>query len=677
MPTDSETVNFAPEAPGGMRFIGNTELRARERAAMQERQHQQQPQIVNLARFVGDAYRENRQAREKAGVDAEMLAALHQRNSEYSQEQLLKLAQQGGTKVFLGLTGVKCRHAEAWIHDVADHETKPWSLSPTPIAELPGEITQAIVSSTIVKYRRILQEEGMPMTPQQAYEYAADMREQAETRIQEEAETRANGMERKIHDQFTEGGWANAFDELVTDLVTLKAGIIKGPVLEQRPKRNWVKSRYTGRTRQAIQTERVHRFYRVSPFDVSPADGATTPQDAYNICERTKYIPKNLRAMKGVPHWNSQAIDLVIHEHRHGGFRIFTPTDVARAQLEIQGDRLMQNRHMIEAIEFWGSVPGEVLIMQGMNTDPEGKKVVASADYEVSAVVAGSYVLYADFNRDPLATRPYSKTVWAKIPGAFWGKGVPECMKDLQRIVNAAGRSLVNNATISSGPQISINDIQRIAHGQSLTGIRPYKIWQFYNRTVNQLKAIEFWQAQSTMADLIRVLEFFMRLADDFTGIPAYAYGSDRIAGAGRTASGLSMLMNNASRGIKAVIGRIDKDIFQTVIRRQFDWNMEYDEDESIKGDVEIVPHGAMAAVIKEQMAAQRMEMLNATANPIDQQIMGYEGRANLLREAAGPLQIGRDEIVPDKQEMRKRAEQLEAMQQQAMAQEQAAGQAA
>ena len=44
------------------------------------------------------------------------------------------------------------------------------------------------------------------------------------------------------------------------------------------------------------------------------------------------------------------------------------------------------------------------------------------------------------------------------------------------------------------------------------------------------------------------VFEKFSQLADEYTGIPRYMAGIEGASGAGRTASGMSMLMGNAGR---------------------------------------------------------------------------------------------------------------------------------
>jgi hypothetical protein len=77
---------------------------------------------------------------------------------------------------------------------------------------------------------------------------------------------------------------------------------------------------------------------------------------------------------------------------------------------------------------------------------------------------------------------------------------------------------------------------------------------------------------------------------------------------------------------------------------------MRYDEDESIKGDLDIMPRGAINLANKEQMNVRRIEFLTATANQIDMEIMGKDGRAAVLREVAKGLQMPVDELIPSKE---------------------------
>jgi len=165
---------------------------------------------------------------------------------------------------------------------------------------------------------------------------------------------------------------------------------------------------------------------------------------------------------------------------------------------------------------------------------------------------------------------------------------------------------------------------------------------------------------------LLGVYQSFMRQADEVTGIPNYIYGSGAGgSGAGRTASGLSMLMDNAAKGIKQSIATIDNTI-AGVVSRLYIHNMMYDSDQYVKGDFRVVAKGATGFIAREQLQVRRNEFLAATGNQIDLQIVGLEGRAYLLREVARTLQMDTDKLVPDQEVLKfnqEQQQQLAAMQ--------------
>ena len=67
------------------------------------------------------------------------------------------------------------------------------------------------------------------------------------------------------------------------------------------------------------------------------------------------------------------------------------------------------------------------------------------------------------------------------MPGSFWGNSVADLVKDPQDIVNAAARSMINNAALASGPQVGILT-DRIAPGEQITQLKPWRIWQLNSR---------------------------------------------------------------------------------------------------------------------------------------------------------------------------------------------------
>ena len=120
--------------------------------------------------------------------------------------------------------------------------------------------------------------------------------------------------------------------------------------------------------------------------------------------------------------------------------------------------------------------------------------------------------------------------------------------------------------------------------------------------------------------------------------------GSD---GAAFMSAGIAMLLTIGAKGIKQTISNIDNGIIEPVVERNYQWNMQFNPDESIKGDVQIEAKGARSLVAKEQIQVRRQEFLQSTANPFDAPLMGQVGRQNLLREVAKGLDMPGKDIVP------------------------------
>jgi hypothetical protein len=232
---------------------------------------------------------------------------------------------------------------------------------------------------------------------------------------------------------------------------------------------------------------------------------------------------------------------------------------------------------------------------------------------------------------------------------------------------NAAARSLSNNMGISSGPQVGVN-ISRLPAGEDITQMYPWKIWQFQQSEYGDSSPpINFFQPDSNAGALMAVFDRFMDIADEMTGIPKYMTGQ-HVPGAGRTSSGLSMLISNAGKSIKQVIGNIDHDVLKPMLERQYQRNLRYSQDPDLIGDVQIVAQGAMSLVVKEAESVRKTEFLRLVLeSPVAQEIVGLPGTAELMRDLAGNLNSNIDRLVPSREDVEKKQQAAQQMQQQQM----------
>jgi hypothetical protein len=630
-----------------LRVVNNETLdrQERERVDRELQARQNDPLILGLTAHLRACWDAARIA--KKPIETIMLRAMRQRNGEYEADKLSEIRNQGGSEVYMMLTEVKCRAAESWLRDIMlDQGMPPWDLNPTTIPDLPPDTDREIEQSFANKVIEMLQARGQAPTQEEMSELREMIAQNYRFRLLQEAQNRADRMKYKIEDQFEQGGWGEAFNEFITDLVTFPSAFIKGPVVRRQRVLGYTKA--PNGTTVVEATERLGpEFERVDPFRVYPEPGIRHINDGY-IFEHHHMSRMELADLIGVPGYDDDAIRKVL-EVGNGQSWINEDVELQKEEQERLFYAYNSPTEMYDALEFWGKVSGEMLRDWGLTSEEVPD---TAREYDANVWVVGNYVIKAVLNYDPLGEKPYCKTSFIKQPGAFWGKAIPEIIEDIQNICNAAARSLVNNMAIASGPQVEVN-LERIPPGEDITQLHPWKIWQTMNDPLgSSAPAVRFSQPDSRASELMGVYDRFSRLADDHSGIPAYIYGDTNVQGAGRTASGLSMLMGSAGKGIRQVVMHIDNDVIHPVVKRQFVYNMRYDPDESIKGDVDIVPRGAINLAVKETVNVRRVEFLNATANPFDIEIIGTDGRAAILREVAKGLQMPVDEIVPSREKM-------------------------
>ena len=579
-----------------------------------------------LERHIRGAWEKNRNA--KLRIEEGLLEDLRAKNGEYHPAKLREIREQGGSELYMMITATKQRAAASWIKDILlPEDDKAWGIGPTPNPELPEWAEQASI-------QRVQQFGGDASD-------LAEIREILKTEIDFQAELSAENMERLMEDQLAEAKWGDVISELIDDFTTFSACIMKGPMLKKRKRLKW--SQGFGSFSPKITDELVLEYARVSPFDIYPSPESEGINDG-DLIEHIRFRRGELYNMLGVPGYRDDEIRGVLTEYE-AGKRIWLWNDSERNENENKHHWWRHQRNgLIDGLHYWGSIQGKHLKQWGISVEDE------LAEYQIDAILIGRYIIRCTINNDPLARRPYQKACYDPIPGGFWGNSIRYLMADIQELCNATARALVNNMAMASGPQVEVN-YERLSPLENELEMYPWKIWQTRGSEVGGSPVMQFFQPESNAQELMAVYENFERKADDTTMIPRYTYGNENVGGAGQTASGLSMLLSSAAKGIKSAIGSFDRGITQPALEHQYFYNMMTSNDPGVKGDSQVVARGAKELLLRDLAAARRNEFLAMTANPIDMSIIGKEGRADMLRHTAKDYNM--DGVVPGRDRVR------------------------
>jgi hypothetical protein len=621
---------------------------AQKAQAAQAAQQSSQPQYPELAGYVKGQFEIFRNHRNTvAGWSNRMLAALRSFNGQYDPTKLIEITKWGGSTVYARLIAQKCRAASSLLRDIYLGQDVPWSLQPPKEPQIPPDILQKIDQLIQQEAQQVTQQLGQPPNPSDLAERKRHLVEQAEEAAKRKAAQQARVSEDKIQDMLTQGGYYHALAEFLVDLPIFPFACIKGPVVKVIPTVIWPPG---GGQPQVKQVPKL-TWNRVSPFDIWFTPGVSDIENA-NVIEKLRVTRAELNDLLDLPGYNQPEIRAVLDEYGRGGlYDNWDTTDAERSVLEQRENPAWNRSGMISMMEFNGNVQGRLLQDYGMPVQDELR------DYHVQIWVIGSHVIKCHLSPSPRQRHPYFITSFEKVPGTPVGNGLTDLLADLQEAANATLRSLINNISISSGPQVVIND-DMLAPEENGEDMYPWKRWHTRNdpMTSSGKQPISFFMPASNAQTMISCFQEFVSIADDVSAIPKYV-GGQAGGGAGRTASGLAMLMGNASKILQTVSANIDRDVIEGSMMQLQDLLLLTDKSGLLTGEERLTVQGVNVAIQRETLRQRQIEFLTATNNPTDMKIMGIKGRAVVLRSVSTTIGMPGEEIVPPEDQIEKMAQ--------------------
>ena len=681
-----------------LRAVGSADTEQQVRQANAARAQALMPpasELTGLAGFITDQFTLMRRHRDNtsSGWAQRLLRALRAFNGVYENDVLEEIKKFGGSQVYARIIAMKARGTTSLLRDVYLGSERPWGLEPNPDPDIPPEIIQSIETLIQEEVKGAVQAhidavhaqnahaagvQAMQQSPQpdpnspsvqpqappppppgppqplpdanSIRDRYNDLQSAAKDAAKRNAAKKAKVAENKIEEKLAEGGFYKAFAEFLIDLPIFPYAVIKGPEVRIKTSVEWVRDPNTLRSKPVTTNKPILCWERVSPFDIYWTPGVADVEDA-NIIERTRVTRKELNDLLDLPGYDTSAVRAVLDDYGRGGLvDNWDQTDAERAILESRENPRFNQSGLIACLKFSGWAQGRHLLDSGLPPDliPDPTR-----DYFIEAYLIGRYVIKVQLSPSPRKRHIYYLTSFEKVPGTIVGNGLPDLLTDIATVANATLRALVNNLSIASGPQVVIND-DRLSDGEDGEELYPWKRWHCKSDPFgsNVQPAVTFWQPQANSQELMSVYTAFSTLADEMSAIPKFVQGMPVAGGTGRTASGLSMLMQNASKILQTVASNIDRDVVKGLLESLLDMIMLTDQEGLLDGQEQVRILGVQVAISKEAQLQKELSFLQITANPIDMSIIGQKGRAVVLEQVANHLNIPGAAIVPTQDEL-------------------------
>lgn len=485
--------------------------------------------------------------------------------------------------VFLNITRPFTDAAAARCADMLfPTDDSPWGLKPTPVPEL-IEAKQSKQPVLLADGRRV--EEGALVSA-----------------ILEIADKKAKAAAKRIEDWLVECQWHAEGRRIILDASKLGTGILKGP-LPRKTRKVRIDANNGGQVSIAVMEKISPASKRVSCWNLYPDPGCgENIHDGSYVWERDDISSKGLRDVIGLPGYIESQVKLVLEEGPQmptvdrANFTTFAPDDPKRNRYDIW--------------YFTGIVERADLEAAGCDcSDMHGE--------QISAVVTmvNNRVIKAALNPLDSGEFPYDVLCWQVRDGFWAGIGVAEQISVPQEGVNAGARALMDNAGPSSGAQIIVGSgVEPVDKSWTIGG--GIKLWKMKpDADIRNAKDAFFsFEIPSRQQELLAIVEFYLRMAEDVTGLPMLLQGQQ--GQAPDTVGGMTMLHNNASSVLRRLARLFDDKITEPHIGRYYDWLMQYGENPEEKGDFTIDAKASSVLVEREVQNQIIVQMYPLTNDP-------------------------------------------------------------
>ncbi len=524
-----------------------------------------------------------------------------------------------------------------------------WAIKPTPRPRVSDDVLSKIVHDL----------------SQRGHQLSVDVVEMA---VKEYVQTACDKMETVIDDQLTELKYNSICKDVIRDGVRYGTGIIKGP-LSITKRRLSIVSDVRGGFRQVDSVVYMPFFEHVPIWHVYPDMTATSFNDCRYIFQRHRMSKADLLRLTQRSDFIGDNIISVLRS-KPGGDYILKYWELEHKALSDTTSAVTHN--VYDVTEAWGYI--DIHDLPAVDGVPYFDSD-AVGEVFVNCWIVANKVIKIAFDPLPGNVLPYHVFYFDKDETSVFGTGLVRIIRDTQMIHCASWRSMLDNASTVSGPQVEVN-MDRLVEGQRMDEFYPGKMW-FTKDSLQNIPALRSLDFPSHTQEYLSIIQAAEQIGDKESNLPSSLFG-DIERNPNETARGVSTRTGNMNLVIDDIVGHFDecnKGVLSAIyawnmefnpdpdINGHFDecnkgvlsaiyaWNMEFNPDPDINGDFEVSPRGSSSLMTKELKGQSLMSFISVVRS--DPALSPYVKAREFLEDFMRSVELDPGRLLKSEDELR------------------------
>ncbi len=385
-------------------------------------------------------------------------------------------------------------------------------------------------------------------------------------------------MSDTIEQQLDETHYSYECRKAMWDRVVLGTGVLKGPQSVGELVRGYEQLPGSSTWIPTLSVDHKPTICRVNPWFFYPDETVEEASRLGDTVEVHPMSPLELKKLRGHSGFISKNIEKVL-EKKPEDFNTEAWADFA--QLSENNPNLYKNKYVV--LEYHGPITKTQL--DALEIEPCYDSL--NDEYYGEVWVCQNEVIRIELESIEASFKvPYYVSVWERDPGSVFGFGVPLMMEDAQRVVNEAWHMILDNSALSSGPQVAMQKhLIEPANGKWELG--PNQIWYLTDPGVTVDQAIQFFNVPNVTSNIVPILQMAQGFSEEESQIPLITAGL-MSPQPQDTATGQLVMQQASTTLLDFMSEEWDDNITNPVIGAFYAWNMQYNDDPTIKGSYKV-----------------------------------------------------------------------------------------